>query len=303
MRPLTGNTLIVRTATKTHKIPFQQIGYVFAGVYGIYIWTSDGRKITSLVADNSRWSQRFGLKTKASGIADVINTAIRADHPEAAAARASAVEAPAPAVPGHVPVVPDHVPTVTDHVPAVPGHAPAVPGHVPTMPGEVAAPPSRAPAGRLVKTIRVSALMTVIGAAFLIGGCAAIGAQTDSAAALLAHGTRASGTVTDVSTYHMDVRYVRDGEPATARIKLNDSSDVYHTGDRVTVAYDPAHPDRARTIREDGQSQGSVWIMAVLLIGGAFLLIGGISNLVRARRQLPSGVRAISLLRIHGRAL
>ena len=41
---------------------------------------------------------------------------------------------------------------------------------------------------------------------------------------------------------------------------------------------------------------------AVLLVAGAFLLIGGISNLIRARRQLPSGVRAISLLRIHGRA-
>lgn len=100
----------------------------------------------------------------------------------------------------------------------------------------------------------------------------------------------------------MDVRYVRDGKPASARINLNDSSDAYHKGDRVTVVYDPAHPDRARTVREDGQSQGSVLIMAVLLVAGAFLLIGGISNLIRARRQLPSGVRAISLLRIHGRA-
>jgi Protein of unknown function (DUF3592) len=62
----------------------------------------------------------------------------------------------------------------------------------------------------------------------------------------------------------MDVRYARDGKPASARINLNDSSDVYHKGDRVTVVYDPAHPDRARTIREDGQSQGSVLIMPVL---------------------------------------
>ena len=178
----------------------------------------------------------------------------------------------------------------------------AVPGHVPAVTGEVAASPGRAPVGRLVKTVRVSALMTVLGAACLIGGCAAGGAQTDSAAALLAHGARAPGTVTDVNTYHMDVRYVRDGKPASARINLNDSSDVYHKGDRVTVVYDPANPVRARTIREDGQSQGSVLIMAVLLVAGAFLLIGGISNLIRARRQLPSGVRAISLLRIHGRA-
>jgi len=210
---LTGNTLIVRTATKTHRIPFQQVTYVSAGAYGIYIRTSDGLRIKSLVAENSRWSQRFG------------------------------------------------------------------------------------------QTIRVSALMTVLGGACLIGGCAAGGAQTDGAAALLAHGARAPGTVTNVSKYHMDVRYVRDGKPASARINLNDSSDVYHKRDRVTVVYDPAHPDRARTIREDGQSQGSVLVMAVLLVAGAFLLIGGISNLIRARRQLPSGVRAISLLRIHGRAL
>lgn len=226
------------------------------------------------MAENSRWSQRFGLKTRASGIVDVINDAIGAGHQEAAAGP----------VPGAAPPVP------------------AVPGHVPAVTGEVAAPPGRAPAGRLVKTIRVSALMSALGAACLIGGCAAIGAQADSAAALLAHGARARGTVTDVSTFHMDVRYVRDGKPATARINLNDSSDAYHKGDHVTVIYDPAHPDRARTIREDGQNQGSVLIMVVLLVAGAFLLIGGISNLIRARRQLPSGVRAISLLRIHGRA-
>ena len=47
-----------------------------------------------------------------------------------------------------------------------------------------------------------------------------------------------------MSTFHMDVRYVRDGRPATARININDSSDAYHKGDDVTVIYDPAHPDR-----------------------------------------------------------
>jgi hypothetical protein len=285
---LTGNTLIVCTATKTHKIPFQQVTYVSAGVYGIYIRTSDGLRSTSLVAENSRWSQRFGLKTKASGIVGVISDAIGAGHQEAAA--------------GPVPGAAPPVPGAAGPAPGAASPASAVPGHVPAVTGEVAAPPGRAPAGRLAKTIRVSALMSALGAACLIGGCAAIGAQADSAAALLAHGARARGTVTDVSTFHMDVRYVRDGKPATARINLNDSSDAYHKGDHVTVIYDPAHPDRARTIREDGQNQGSVLIMVVLLVAGAFLLIGGISNLIRARRQLPSGVRAISLLRIHGRA-
>src|SRR6266480_2628409 len=86
---LTSNTPIVRTATKTHRIPFQQVTYVSAGAYGIYIRTSDGLRIRSLVAENSRWSQRFGLKTKASGIVDVINDAIGAGHQEATAAPVS----------------------------------------------------------------------------------------------------------------------------------------------------------------------------------------------------------------------
>jgi hypothetical protein len=116
---LTGNTLIVRTATKTHRIPFQQLTYVSAGAYGIYIRTSDGLRITSLVAENSQWSQRFGLTTKATGIVDVINDAIGAGHQEAtaapvsgtagpvseAAAPASGVASPVSAVPGHVPAV------------------------------------------------------------------------------------------------------------------------------------------------------------------------------------------------------
>jgi hypothetical protein len=48
---LIGNILIARTATKTHWIPFQHVAHVSAGVYGIYIRTSDGLKITSLVAE------------------------------------------------------------------------------------------------------------------------------------------------------------------------------------------------------------------------------------------------------------
>jgi hypothetical protein len=106
---LTGNTLIVRTATKTHRIPFQQLTYVSAGAYGIYIRTSDGLRITSLVAENSQWSQRFGLTTKATGIVDVINDAIGAGHQEATAAPVSGTAGPvsgvASAVPGHVPAV------------------------------------------------------------------------------------------------------------------------------------------------------------------------------------------------------
>ena len=130
---LTGNTLIVRTATKTHRIPFQQVTYVSAGAYGIYIRTSDGLRIKSLVAENSRWSQRFGLKTKASGIVDVINDAMGAGHHEATAAPVSEAAAPASGVASPVS---------------------AVPGHVSAVTGEVAASPGRAPAGRLVKTVR-----------------------------------------------------------------------------------------------------------------------------------------------------
>src|SRR5262249_3406183 len=126
---LTGRALVVRTATKTHEIPFQQVADVSSGAYGIYIRTSDGRQITSLVAENSRWSQRFGLQTRASAIVDAINAAVRADHPPA-------VTASAPTVPGQVP--------------AASGQVPAASGQVPAVTGEAAALPGRAPAARLV---------------------------------------------------------------------------------------------------------------------------------------------------------
>src|SRR6266516_831979 len=72
---LPGNTLIVRTATKTHRIPFQQVTYVSAGAYGIYIRTSDGLRIKSLVAENSRWSQRFGQTIRVSALMTVLGGA------------------------------------------------------------------------------------------------------------------------------------------------------------------------------------------------------------------------------------
>jgi hypothetical protein len=141
---LTGNTLVVRTAAKTHRIPFQQVTYVSAGAYGIYIRTSDGLRIKSLVAENSRWSQRFGLKTKASGIVDVINDAIGAGHHEATAAPVSGTAGP----------VSEAAAPASGVASGVASAVSAVPGHVPAVTGEVAASPGRAPAGRLVKTVR-----------------------------------------------------------------------------------------------------------------------------------------------------
>ncbi|HEX7266337.1 MAG TPA: DUF3592 domain-containing protein [Streptosporangiaceae bacterium] len=288
---LTGDTLIVRTATKTHKIPFQQVTYVSAGAYGIYIRTSDGLRITSLVAENSRWSQRFGLKTKASGIADVINDAIGAGPSRGGG-------------PTGVRGGPTGVRGGRTGVRSVRGGAVGVSGARSCASGDRrggGTTPSRAggPIGEDHQGLRADDGARRGVPHWRVRRCRGAGRQRGGVARTRSPGP---GTVMDVSTFHMDVRYVRDGKPATARINLNDSSDAYHKGDHVTVIYDPAHPDRARTIREDGQNQGSVLIMVVLLVAGAFLLIGGISNLIRARRQLPSGVRAISLLQIHGRA-
>ena len=247
---VTNNVLIVRTAWQTYKIPCQQITRVHAGVNGIYITTSDGRQITSQVAADSDWSRRFGLQAKATVMVDAINNAIRPHYPEAAAAPESAE--------------PDHVPTVT---------------------AEAAAPSGRAPVARLVKTTRISVLMLVIGVACLIGSFAAVAVSTDSSAALLAHGTRVPGTVADSGHAHMDVRFVRNGKPTIARINLTDSSPNYRTGEHVMVVYDPARPDRVRTTQEDNQGTGSTLGTVVLLVAGALLLIGGISNLIRAARQ------------------
>lgn len=246
---VTNNVLIVRTAWQTYKIPCQQITRVDAGVNGIYITTSDGRRIKSQVAADSDWSRRFGLKTKATVMVDAINNAIRPHYPEAAAATESAE--------------PDHLPTVT---------------------GE-AAPSGRAPAARLVKATRISVLMVVIGVACLIGSFAAVAVSTDSSAALLAHGTRVPGTVADSGNAHMDVRFVRKGKPTIARINLTDSSPNYRTGEHVTVVYDPARPDRVRTTQEENEGTGSTLGTVVLLVAGALLLIGGISNLIRVARQ------------------
>ena len=247
---VTDNVLIVRTAWQTYKIPCQQITRVDAGTNGIYITTSDGRRITSQVAADSDWSRRFGLKTKATVMVDAINNAIRTNSTEAAAATESAE--------------PDHVPAVT---------------------GEAAAPSGRAAAARLVKTTRISVLMIMIGVACLIGSFAAIAVLTGSSAALLAHGTRVPGTVADLGNAHMDVRFVRNGKPTMARINLTDSSPNYRTGEHVTVVYDPARPDRVRTTQEENEGTGSTLGTVVLLVAGALLLIGGVSNLFRVARQ------------------
>ncbi len=127
--------------------------------------------------------------------------------------------------------------------------------------------------------------MVVIGVACLIGSFAAIAVSTDSSAALLAHGTRVPGTVADSGRARMDVRFVRNGKPTIARINLTDSSPNYHTGEHVTVVYDPARPDRVRTTQEESQGTDSTLGTVVLLVAGALLLIGGISNLIRAARQ------------------
>jgi hypothetical protein len=136
-----------------------------------------------------------------------------------------------------------------------------------------------------VKTTRISVLMVVIGVACLIGSFAAVAVSTDSSAALLAQGTRVPGTVAGSGRAHMYVRFVRNGKPTIARINLTDSSPNYRTGEHVTVVYDPARPDRVRTTQEENQGTGSTLGTVVLLVGGALLLIGGISNLVRAARQ------------------
>ena len=76
---LTNNALIVRTATHTHKISLQQVTHVSVGQFGIYISTSDGRKILSQVAARpGRFSQFY--PPRAIVIVDAINNAIQSHH-------------------------------------------------------------------------------------------------------------------------------------------------------------------------------------------------------------------------------
>jgi hypothetical protein len=262
---VTNSALIVRTATKVYEIPLQQLTRVSGGYGGIYIHTSDGRRITSQVAGTSMWSDGSGLETRASRIAEAINDARQAAHLETGKVAASAG---------------------ADHHSAVTGEVAASSDQEPAVTGEVAAQPTRGPSERLAKTMRLAVLMIPLGAACLIGWFIAVDQVEGAAQSLLAHGSRVEGTVTDWNGSRIEVRFPSaNGKPVTVRINIA-QYDKYYKGEHVTVVYDPGHLDRAMTIREDGESRWSGDALSALLVVALFLLVGGISIRIRGRRQL-----------------
>lgn len=66
---------------------------------------------------------------------------------------------------------------------------------------------------------------------------------------------------------------------------MGDGSHHYHKGEKRTVVYDRAHPDRIRAVREANQNGTGQSGLGLLFVAGLFLLAGGATNLVRAFRQ------------------
>ncbi|MFI5609802.1 DUF3592 domain-containing protein [Amycolatopsis sp. NPDC051903] len=111
-------------------------------------------------------------------------------------------------------------------------------------------------------------------AAGLLGVLGALHAADD----LLVTGTRVPGTVVgvdspDTGTRSIVVAFTADGREVSERIDRS-SPATYASGQRVTVVFDPADLERARTTEEDGLNDtglGFAWTGLVLVAGCALV--------------------------------
>jgi hypothetical protein len=71
-------------------------------------------------------------------------------------------------------------------------------------------------------------------------------------------------------TYGVGTRWL------TGKQDLGSDADDYHSGQHVTVYYDPDHPTHFTINGESNQPGWSVMLMIVAFVGGAFLTLGGI---------------------------
>lgn len=109
------------------------------------------------------------------------------------------------------------------------------------------------------RTLLLNVVVAVVSVLVLVGATIGLTALDESAAKLLATGTRVQGTVLTVDNpskggSSMVVTYVVGGTPYNAEI---DDVSGYNPGKAVTVIYDPADPKHVRTDREDNESSSS----------------------------------------------
>ncbi|SFW90374.1 DUF3592 domain-containing protein [Amycolatopsis australiensis] len=124
----------------------------------------------------------------------------------------------------------------------------------------------------LRRTARRAAALVLVWAAVSAGGLAGLLVAEQSAADLLATGVRTPGVVVSVhdrtkGSPSIWVRYRSPGASWAEEI-VSDSGRAYHRGDPVTVVYDPARPERARTTEEPNEDQVLVGFGVIALLLG-----------------------------------
>lgn len=112
----------------------------------------------------------------------------------------------------------------------------------------------------------------------------------DYGAELEARGMRVEGVVLAVQgggrqRWTADVSYHADGQSREEQIPLGDAGPTTRTGDRITVIYDPADPERVALPGAYNDPGWAVWVMIALALGAVAGLVAGPILLYRALRH------------------
>jgi Protein of unknown function (DUF3592) len=162
--------------------------------------------------------------------------------------------------------------------------------------------------GRLRRVARRAAAVVLVWIALAGAGAADLVLLDKAADDLLATGARTTGVVVSVRTYSRDggmTFEVRYGS-RTAEI-VRDSKNSYIAGERVTVVFDPADPDRVRTTKEQNKSGFLVNLGYVLLVAGSlgalFAAVAAVGWWGRARAVAATGWRnaTVDIVRVFAR--
>ncbi len=161
--------------------------------------------------------------------------------------------------------------------------------------------------GRLRRVALRAAAFVLVWMALAGSGAADLVLLDKAADDLLATGARTTGVVVSVRAYTrggltFEVRY----GSRTAEI-VRDSKNSYIAGERVTVVFDPADPDRVRTTKEENKSRFLVNLGYVLLVAGSlgtlFAVWAAVGWWGRARAVAATGWRnaTVDIVRVFAR--
>jgi hypothetical protein len=162
--------------------------------------------------------------------------------------------------------------------------------------------------GRLRRVARRAAAFVLVWLALAGAGATDLVLLDKAADDLLATGARTTGEVVSVRIYSrggmtFEVRY----GSRTAEI-VRDSKNSYIAGERVTVVFDPADPDRVRTTKEENKSRFLVNLGYVLLVAGSlgtlFAVWAAVGWWGRARAVAVTGWRnaTVDIVRVFARS-